>query len=81
MCKKCENLIRCTKDHKATTVLVEEPAYDTSVNKMIMQINHNEETKESYAFISDHIEIESSGRCYGNAIDIRYCPFCGEKLY
>lgn len=84
MCDKCKNLLNLPNDKKAWTHLFnykEDELNDANHFKMIMEVNHDEETKKPYAFIATDIEIKSTGLTYGNSIDIKYCPFCGQKLY
>lgn len=54
---------------------------DAEYFRMFMELNHDEHTKEPYAFIKTEIKIESTELMYGNSVDIKYCPFCGRKLY
>ena len=82
MCGKCRGLLNLPQDKKATTLLFDESAktIDAEYFTGIMQVNH-EEDGTPYAFIKQDVQIKSTGRCYGVAIPIQYCPFCGEKLY
>ena len=90
MCGFCEKLIKCDSDHKASVVISEGCVFlDPYNQKWVVEdsfigINHDEDTKEPYAFIAPgaayrfgHQEVR-----YGSSgVDVRYCPFCGEKLY
>lgn len=80
MCEKCKKLLNVPKDKKAETVLFDVPAHDAEYFHGFMMVNH-EDDGTPYAIIKQDVRIESTGRCYGMPIFIKYCPFCGEKLY
>ena len=78
MCKKCEKLIKVAKGKKVWTVLDECIPYGGKLSKTIMEVGcKNDGTKD--AFIA-HTTILEDDRNYGTVIDIKYCPFCGQKL-
>jgi len=81
MCDKCKELLNVPKDRKAKTMLFDERenAFDVNYFHGFMEVNH-EDDGTPYAFIKQEVEIQSTGRSYGMAIPIHYCPFCGEKL-
>lgn len=79
MCRECENLLNVAINKKETTVLKDGRAIDTTEDKWIMQLNRHEDGTP-HAFMAHHLTIESTQRCYNTSLDIRYCPFCGEKL-
>lgn len=86
MCKMCDKLVGIPSDKKSLVNLFnwekeKDRLNDAKYFRMFMEVNHNEHTKEPYAFIKAEIEIESSELSYGNSVDIKYCPFCGRKLY
>lgn len=82
MCEKCRNLINIPKDKKAKTMLFDESekTFDANYFYGFMEVNHDD-TGTPEAFIKQEVEIESTGRSYGIPIPIKYCPFCGAKLY
>lgn len=79
MCEKCSELLNVPANKKAVSVLMKEDAFDANVYETIMELNH-EDDGTPYAFIKSEVVIESTGRCYGTPIYIKYCPFCGEQL-
>lgn len=90
MCNLCEALVKCDKHHKAKVIINPERTYKDPFGMVwvdepvYMEVNHDEDTLEPYAFIfggAAHRK-ETDGVSYGNkGFDIRFCPFCGEKLY
>lgn len=90
MCNKCEKLIKCDKYHKASSLINPEIEFTDCYGEVWigeevrMEINHDEITLEPEAFIfggAVHRKSEPA-ISYGNkGFDIRFCPFCGEKLY
>lgn len=82
MCEKCKKLIGIAKDKKASVILFDETkrTFDANYFYGFMEVNH-EDDGTPFAFIKEEVEISSTGRSYGIAIPIKYCPFCGEKLY
>ena len=82
MCEKCRGLIGISKDKKASVLLFDDTkiTFDANYFHGFMEVNH-EDDGTPYAFIKEEVEIASTGRSYGIAISIKYCPFCGEKLY
>lgn len=54
--------------------------FDANYFYGFMEVNHDD-VGTPEAFIKQEVEIESTGRIYGMPIPIKYCPFCGEKLY
>lgn len=86
MCKMCDKLRSVPDDKKAWEYLFnwekeKDRLNDAEFFRMFMEVNHDEYTKEPEAFIKTEIKIESSGLTYGEYVDIKYCPFCGRKLY
>lgn len=86
MCEKCDKLINISSNKKALQYLANwekdrDGLNDAEYFKMFMEVNHNEYTEEPEAFIKSEIKIDSSQLIYGQTIDIKYCPFCGRKLY
>ncbi len=86
MCKICDKLKNVSSDKKAWEYIFnwekeKDRLNDAEYFRMFMEVNHDEYTKEPYAFIKSEIKINSSNLVYGNSIDIKYCPFCGDKLY
>lgn len=81
MCKHCENMVGLPKDMKARTDLFDKTAesIDTRYFVGFMEKNYHEDDTP-YAFIKQEVTIDSTDRSYGIAIDIKYCPFCGEYL-
>lgn len=79
MCKNCDILLNVPKDKKSTRVLNESDSYGTIVDRTIMQLNH-EENGTPYAFITHQIVLDDN-RSYSHPIYIKYCPFCGQRLY
>lgn len=82
MCKYCKDLLNVPSNKKAKVILKDysKESYDANVQKMFMEVNH-EESGEPYAFIKSDVVIESTGRAYGISFPIMYCPNCGKKLY
>lgn len=78
MCKKCEELIKVPEGRKAWTVLDECIPYGGKLSKTIMLVDHYKGGIKD-AFIA-HTTILEDDRNYGTVIDIKYCPFCGQKL-
>lgn len=86
MCEKCDKLVNIPSNKKALQYLVNwekdrDGLNDAEYFKMFIEVNHNEYTEEPEAFIKSEIKIDSSQLIYGQTIDIKYCPFCGRKLY
>lgn len=86
MCEKCDKLVNVANNKKAWQYLANwekdrDGLNDAEYFKMFMEVNHNEHTEEPEAFIKSEIKIDSSQLIYGQTIDIKYCPFCGRKLY
>lgn len=86
MCEKCDKLVNVPSDKKAWQFLADwqkdrDGLNDAEYFRMFMELNHDEYTGEPEAFIKSEIKIESSQLIYGQTIDIKYCPFCGRKLY
>lgn len=86
MCRMCDKLVNVSDDEKALKFLFnwekeKDGLNDAEYFNMFMGVDHNEHTKEPEAFIKAEIKIESSQLTYGQAVDIKYCPFCGRKLY
>lgn len=86
MCKICDKIVGIPSDKKSLVKLFDwqkdrDNLNDAEYFKMFMEVNHDEYTKEPYAFIKAEIKIESTELVYGNSVDIKYCPFCGRKLY
>lgn len=81
MCKICKKLIGTPKDKKSKVKLFYgEKAYDANYYEVIMELDHDD-NGDPFAFIKHEVQIRSTGRVYGKPIFIKYCPFCGEKLY
>ncbi|MFQ9564165.1 MAG: hypothetical protein ACLR0A_18350 [Faecalibacillus intestinalis] len=86
MCKICDKIVGIPSDKKSLVELFNwqkdrDNLNDAEYFRMFMELNHDEHTKEPYAFIKTEIKIESTELMYGNSVDIKYCPFCGRKLY
>lgn len=86
MCKICDKIVGTPSDKKSLVELFDwqkdrDNLNDAEYFRMFMELNHDEYTKEPYAFIKTEIKIESTELMYGNSVDIKYCPFCGRKLY
>lgn len=86
MCKMCDKIVGIPSDKKSLVELFDwqkdrDNLNDAEYFRMFMELNHDEYTKEPYAFIKTEIKIESTELMYGNSVDIKYCPFCGRKLY
>lgn len=81
-CKKCESLKNVPVDQKAISMLFDysDISYDCNWFKGYMELNHNGDGSP-YAFIKTEVTIESTGRSYDATEYIKYCPYCGEKLY
>lgn len=86
MCKMCDKIVGIPSDKKAYVKLFDwekdrDKLNDAEYFEMEMGVNHEEYTKEPYAIIRTEIKIESTELVYGNSVYIKYCPFCGRKLY
>lgn len=85
MCRICDKLVNVPNDKKALKYLFnwekeKDGLNDAEYFNMFIGVDHDEYTKEPEAFLKAEIKIESSQLTYGQAVDIKYCPFCGRKL-
>lgn len=90
MCNKCEKIVNCDEQHKAESVLLPKIEFTDAFGEqwegeeLVMCINHDEYTLAPNVFIGGggaHRK-DIPYVSYGNAgIDIKFCPFCGQKLY
>lgn len=86
MCKMCDKVKNVPSDKKSYVKLFDwqkgrDKLNDAEYFEMEMGVNHEEYTKEPYATIRAELKIESTELVYGNSVYIKYCPFCGDKLY
>ena len=79
MCENCEKLIGMPGNKKACVVLVNDyPDYpDYDYGPMVLK-QYSDGCPLS--FTTPELKIPSTQRIYGIG-DIKFCPFCGEKLY
>lgn len=82
MCGKCVNIVNLEKNTNTKTLLFDESAKSIDVNYFFGFMGaSNDENGDKEAYIKQEVSIKSTNRCYGICIPIKYCPFCGEKLY
>lgn len=86
MCEKCEELVKCPVGEKRVVLIERNPHIITDFyghrhcdQGLTMHIDKYESGRIE-CMIGRHYSDENHV-CYGFGVDIRHCPYCGEKLY
>lgn len=81
-CEKCKNLLNVPKNKKAWTVLkeYENKGYIKKYEQKLV-LDHDDKGNP-FAFITSQSIVDLQNFWENDVVeDIKYCPFCGEKLY